>query len=235
MPLAPQKINNYIVIDFETGGADKEGHHSKKYPITEFGGMVLDGVTLKKIVSYDNFVKPYDDNLIYDPQAAKITGITREMCEEKGVSLKQLVQDLCLFFKEANTYNARTAKPILIGHNLPFDSQFLQDIFGREGEDLKDYLDGDYDCYGSFIPTGIDTKMIAKMCWGDITETTTNFRLTSCCERAGIEYIDGHHAMNDVAMTADLWAYFVQRMRSRQILLSQDNKSNHRLTFEWGG
>jgi len=233
MAAAPQKINNYIILDFETGGTDKNGEHAKKYPITEFAGIALDGVTLEKILAYDNLVKPYDENLTYDPEAANITGITKEMCEEKGIPLPNLVDDMCTFFKEANTHNSRTSKPILIAHNLPFDRQFLQDIFGRVGKDLKDYLAGEYDCYGSFIPEGIDSRMIAKMCWGEVTETTTNFRLTSCCEKAGIEYVDGHHAMNDVMMLVDLWRYFVKRMRSQSVGIESIDKVNHRLTFEW--
>lgn len=236
MPRAPQKINSYIIIDFENGGLDKKnGLHALNYGTTEFAGLAINGVTLEEIVRYDNLIKPYDDSLIYGSVAAQITGINREMCEKDGIELKQLANDILQLIKEANVHNSKTARPILVAHNLGFDRQLFMDIFRRCNIDLSTHLSGSKDCYGNFIPDGIDTVDLAKQCWADITETTTKFKLGICCERAGVDYVDGHHAMNDVIPTTDLFRYFMTRLRSgsSDVTINEGVISTHRQTFEW--
>jgi DNA polymerase III epsilon subunit-like protein len=233
----PKKINSYVVIDFETSGLDKkDGLHAQKYAVTEFAGIAINGVTLEEILRYDHMVKPYDSGLIYDPEAAKFTGITKEMCEKDGVPLKQVVEEISMLLKEANLYNTKTAKPILVAHNWDFDRGFLQDIFRRAKVDLSVFVDGDKDAYGNFIPHGIDTMDLAKACWAEVTDTATKFRLVNCCERAAIDVIDGHHAMNDVIPTTDLLRYFLTRLRygsNDTVVVQGGNVSVHRQLFEW--
>lgn len=236
MPRDPKKINSYAIIDFETGGLDRKDQlHAKKYPVTEFGGLAINGVTLEKIIQYDNLVKPYDNDLLYDKEAARITGITKELCEWEGVPLKELVEDLCTFFKEANLHNSRTALPICLSHNWPFDGPFLQDLFRRANVDLSKYVRGFKDCYGNFMPHGICSIDLAKECWGDVTDTDTKYDLTACCSRAGIEVADGHRAMNDVLPLTDLVRYFFTRSRSgsSEVKVVDGVATSHRATFEW--
>jgi DNA polymerase III alpha subunit (gram-positive type) len=72
------------------------------------------------------------------------------------------------------------------------------------------------------------------LCWAEITETTTKYNLAACCERAGIEMIDGHRAMNDVMPTTDLLRYFITRLRSNSEVTVNDGVAiAHRQTFEW--
>jgi DNA polymerase III epsilon subunit-like protein len=237
MARAPQKINSYIVFDFETGGLDKkEGLHSQKYPITEFAGIAINGVTLEEILRYDDLVKPYDNSLIYDPIAAQLTGITRELCEKDGIPLRKLVENICQLAEEANIHKSKIARPVLVAHNGAFDKQFFQDIFRRAEVDASKFVDGDKDHYGNFQPTVLDTIDFAKMLWADITETTTKFNLAACCERAGIDLVDGHRAMNDVIPLADFVRYVITRIRSGsgQVEVSGGNISvKHRVNFEW--
>lgn len=232
----PKKINSFVIIDFETGGMDKkDGLHSQKYPVTEFAGLAMDGVTLEEIVRYENMVKPYDAGLIYDPEAATKTGINKELCEKEGIPLKQLVGDICQLCTEANKYNAKYIKPILVAHNWDFDKTFFQDIFRRCKVDMSKYIDGALDAWGNFQPHGIDTMDLAKKCWAEITDTDTKYTLRACCERAGIDHVDAHHAINDVVPTTDLLRYFITRLRSgsSEVEIQGGNISVHRQTFEW--
>lgn len=233
---APQKINSYVVIDFETGGLDKKnGCHSQVVPVTEFAGLAIDGVTLQEIVRYDNLVKPYDSNLYYDPQAATATGITKQMCEKEGVVLEQLVVEICQLLEEANIHKSKVARPIFVAHNWPFDRQFIQDIFRRAKVDLSKYVAGAKDAFGNFIPAGIDSIDLAKGCWAEITDTTTKFNLGACCNKAGTDVIDGHRAMNDVIPLTDLLRYFLTRLRSgsSEVTINEGQISIHRQGFQW--
>lgn len=236
MARAPQKINSYVLIDFETGGLDKKNRlHSQNYPITEVAALAIDGVNLDEIVRYDNLVKPYDNKLIYDPEAARATGITRAMCERDGVGLREVVNDLCKVFDEANLYRSKTARPLLVAHNWNFDRQFLQDIFRRAQVDLSKYVSGEVDHYGNFIPDGIDTIMLCKMLQAQVTDKDTKFKLQDCCYRAGVDFVDGHRAMNDVVPMTDLFRYLATRLRSgsSQVVVDQGRISVHRQSFEW--
>lgn len=236
MARAPQKINSFIVFDFETGGLDKKDRlHCQKYPVTEFAAVGLHGVTLDQIIKYENLVKPYDPKLTYDPEAAQLTGITKAMCEAEGIELGQLVEDIKQLVGETNWSNSRSARPILVGHNVGFDRHFLCDIFARCKEDLSVLFSGENDNKGNFIPDAIDTEDLAKQCWAEITDTDTKFQLKHCCERAAIEFFDGHRAINDVLPSADLLRYFSARLRSgtSDIKVSDGRASIHRTTFEW--
>lgn len=236
MARAPQKINSYVLIDFETGGLDKKNRlHSQNYPITEVGVLAIDGVDLNEIVRYDNLVKPYDAKLIYDPEAARATGITKAMCEKDGVSLREVVKDLCQVFTEANLHNTKIARPILVAHNWNFDRQFLQDIFRRAEVDLSKYVSGEPDHHGNFIPDGLDTIMFCKMLQAQITDKDTKFKLQDCCYRAGVDFIDGHRAMNDVVPMTDLFRYLATRLRSgsSEVTVTEGRVSVHRQSFEW--
>jgi len=237
MPRDPKKINSFVILDFETGGLDrKEGMHAKKYPVTEFAAIAINGVTLEQIVKYDNLVKPYDNALIYDPQAAQITGISRALCEKEGIPLRDLVNDIVTVFEEANIYKTKTALPICISHNWPFDGPFLQDIFRRAKIDLSKYTRGWMDCYGNFNPHGICSIDWAKALWGDVTDNTTKYTLQAVCEKASISFYDGHRAMNDVIPLTDFVRYAITRLRSGSSDVTVGSGGEiqvHRKTFEW--
>lgn len=228
--LEPKKINSYIIIDFETGGLD-----CTKNPVMEFAGLAVHGVTLEEIVKYDNLVKPYDPKLYYDPRALQSNGLTVEMCQKDGIPLRELVKDICSLCVEANIYKTKTAKPILIAHNGDFDKNFFIDIFRRANVDMSEYLTGTFDPFGNFQPKMIDSIDWAKSCWADITDKQTNFKLASCCQRAGIELVDAHRAMNDVMPLTDLWRYFQARLRSNtsEVTITDGKASVHRQTFQW--
>lgn len=231
MPRAPKKINSFVCIDFETGGLKHE-----KNPVTEFAGLAINGVTLQEIIRYDNIVKPYDNSLVYEPAATKIHGLSKERCEKEGVRLSQIVSDACVLFEEANLYNTKTAKPILVAHNPGFDVPFLQDIFKRAKVDLSKYIAGYFDIHGHFQPEALDTTIMSKQCWGEVTDLDTKFNLKACCEKAGVDFVDAHRAMTDVVATTDLFRYLITRMRSSggQVIIDEGGQiETHRQTFEW--
>lgn len=238
MPRDPKKINSYVFIDFETSGLDKkDGLHAQKVSATEVAALAIDGTTFEEIVRYDDLIQPYNPEHEWQEGAAKLTGLYKPKCEKDGLPLKQVVENLCQVFTEANLYNSKTAKPILVAHNWPFDRQFLQYIFEFCEVDLSKYVDGDKDALsGNFVPHGLDTIDWAKNIHAPLTENTTKFNMAACCERASVQLVDGHRAMNDVAAMKDLFIYYSTRLRSgsSEVLVTDGiAKVNHRNRFEW--
>lgn len=230
MAREPKKINSIVIFDFETGGLDPN-----KNPLMEVAMLAVDGVELQELVRYDNLIKPYDNNLHYDPKALNITGLTKELCEKEGERLAQVAEDMYKFFEEANLHNSKTAKPILVAHNGDFDRKWLQDIGRRANLDWSKVLDGEEDAWGNFQPHVLDSIDWAKQCFAEITENTTKFKLSHLCEKIGIDYVDAHRAMNDVVALADVMRYFIARLRSgsNQVSVSEGKASVHRQGFEW--
>ena len=151
--------------------------------------------------------------------------------------LKTVVDNLAQVFTEANVNNSKTARPILIAHNWPFDRQFLQYIFEFCEVDLSKLVSGAKDALsGNFIPDGIDTIQWAKNVHAQLTDNTTKFTLGECCERAGVSVIDGHRAMNDVVAMKDLFIYYSLRLRSGSSNVTVNDgvaKVSPRNSFEW--
>ncbi len=231
MPRDPKKINSFVLFDWETGGLFAE-----KNPVMSLAMVAIDGTTLEEIVKYDNLVKPYDSKLVYEPAAMKVNGLSVAQCEKNGVTLKQLGEDIAQVCREANLYNTKTARPILVAHNWPFDRKFLLDVARRINLDLS-IFDGDKDDQGKFIPNGIDTIHWAKALHGPLTDNTDNFKLGTCCNRAAIDFSgDSHTALGDTLSLTDLFRYFVTRLRSgsNEVVVSDGKASiNHRNNFEW--
>jgi DNA polymerase III alpha subunit (gram-positive type) len=216
--------NNIICIDFETGGLD-----ARKNPITQVAVQSFDISNLKEISRYKSYVQNYDD-LEYVQKALDVTGITMKQINQ-GLSIQEVVKDLIVEFKKANTANSHTKKPVLLGHNVGFDISFLQYIFKHCKEDLGKYINCQKDYKGDPIPLFYDTMLMARLKWGG-DATMTSFTLASCCEKAGVDLIDAHDAHNDVTATRELFEYFVRLMRQESDGIQTKSISRIRDTFE---
>lgn len=220
-----KKINCYLLLDFETGGLDY-----KKNPICEFGCLGINGVNLEEVLRYDNIVKPYDDSLVYEEQAVKIHGLSKEICERDGIGLKQLVEDICLVIEETNVYKSKIAKPIVVGHNVTFDIPFLQDAFLRAGIDISQYLSG-YWYKDEYVLHYEDTMHLAKQADAH-KDDKLKYSNEECCKRNNIELSDAHRALNDVISTTDLFRYYISKLRSNGAGTVSDGSGKVRKTFK---
>lgn len=231
MPRAPQKIRNIIFYDWETSGLKP-----KDAAVMSLAMLGVNRITLEQIVAYDNLIQPYDTKLIYNPQALAVNGLTFEQCKKDGVSLRQLMKDFCQVCEETNIYKSKAQKPVLCSHNAHFDRGFLMEAARRTETDLSKYLTGDFDPFGNFIPTTIDTIDLAQECWGPITDNDSNFKLGTCCQKAGILLQDGHSALADTIVLADLYRYFATRLRSGSSEVTVTDgvaTAAHRVNFQW--
>lgn len=236
-------------MDFETGGVDKKNqHHSKLYPVTEFAAIAIRGDDLSEIFRYDNYIKPYDDQLEYTSGAEKITGITKELVEKEGVSLNDFMNDFMEICKEANYFSSRYFKPVIVGHNLQYDINFLIDLAQRTKKDLSKVLHGGWvsnkfqysyedEILESWVdiyqPSFIDTLIESKKVWGETS--MPKFGLTDCCNQAGIDIIQAHKAMNDVEANVELFRYLIRKSRGGDVEMKEEENNNNRFrkTFKF--
>ena len=187
----------YCVHDCETGGLD-----FTKNPITQYACVILDPFTLKEVDRYETFVKPYDD-LVIEKQALEHTMVSMSDIKN-GITRKKLYETLKTLY---TNYQAKgkykdANRIVSVGHNVTFDHGFIDYAFQSQGDSMWNY----------FQPNFIDTFVLAKLVWGLTGDEKLN--LTACSERAKIKLSDAHGAMNDVEATADLFRWFMKKLRT---------------------
>jgi len=202
-------INGYSIIDFETGGLS-----SLKNPITELGALGIKGDTLEEVDRFDLLCKPdYNTQLVYEPKALEVTGISLELLRREGVDIKVIVDRCIEHFEKLNVGGNFRTKPVLVGQNLKFDINFLFSIFEHCKKDLSKYVDGDKNKNGIFIPEYIDTLKLAKMAFGH-TEMP-NYKLGTIVEKFQLQLVEAHRSMADVVATKDILVKCIIKLRSQ--------------------
>lgn len=203
---------NYVVFDCETGGLDY-----KKHPMVELALYILNS-DLQPIKEYETLIKPYG-NLILTPGAMEVHKIPLEDIQ-KGKDVKVVVGELIDILKPLKV--GKFGKPIMVGHNFEkFDGPYLQSIFEFCGKNMYDVVDTHFE----------DTMWIARKKWGN-KDQIANFQLTTCCNKAGIDLIQGHRAMNDTKVTAKLFEYFMNCLISEgQIEGKKEEKVREKFRF----
>lgn len=204
--------SNYIVFDCETGGLDET-----KNPITQFACVVLDGVTLKEIDRWETYVKPYA-GLKIEQEALDHTMVTMSDINS-GVKLETFVGTMTKFFDQhrVKAKVREMGRLIPVGHNVTFDIRFLNAAlaYADYEEDLSEWL----------FPNLIDTFALGKMTFGVGKEREEKLNLGACCERAKIKLTDAHGAMNDVEATAELFRWYVKKLRALKDSVSSTENS----------
>lgn len=203
---------NYIIFDFETGGLD-----SAKHAITEVAMLAINGESLEEIDRYSTFIQPYG-GLGYTQEALDLTGITMEMINT-GKPARVVANDMVKFFKATGMGRK---KPILCGHNiLAFDIPFMEVLFNEHKKDLYSSINEH-----EFL----DTMWMSRHIW---TDPSMKHNLTVACEREGVEIIDAHRAINDVASNTELLKSYLKRLRGAGEISTSKDLHSYRDDFNF--
>lgn len=192
--------SDYIVFDCETGGLDET-----KNPITQYAAVILDGKTLKEKDRFETFIKPYND-LTIEKQALEHTMVTMSDINA-GITLGQFVKTVTSWWEShrAKAKVKEMGRLVPVGHNVTFDLRFINYALALEGaETTEEWM----------YPNLIDTFSLGKMAFG--IEGDEKLNLGACCERAKIKLTDAHGAMNDVEATAELFRWYMKKMRAKK-------------------
>ncbi|MGD1833164.1 MAG: exodeoxyribonuclease I [Sphaerochaetaceae bacterium] len=206
----------FFWYDLETFGLDAQ--HDR---IAQFAGVRTD-TDLKEIGEPVVLYCSLSDDYLPDPLAIKVTGITPQIVQQRGLPEKDFLGEINRLFTESNT--------CVVGFNsLRFDDEFIRNSFFRNFFDPyeREYKNGNsrFDILDlarathDFRPEGIQ--------WPVNKDTGyPSFKLTSLTEANDISHIDAHDALSDVYATLNfarlvkekqprLFSYFLT-MRNKQ-------------------
>lgn len=201
------KVPTILIMDLETGGFDPRVN-----AVTEFAGIGINGETFEEIARFEAIIAPYSDELLYEPDALRITNISMEQIKA-GMNFKTFTKEFCSFLKKINIHTHQKYRTILAGHNIVFDISFLQQLFFYMGKNLADYVACSTDYYGNSQPKYFDTLPLSMIRWGK-DESMIKHSLSDCISKIGNEIVNAHRAMNDVIGNKDLLIEFLQSMRN---------------------
>lgn len=119
---------NALIFDTETTGLPKKRCASIKddanWPHIVQMSWVHCNIETGKIISIKDYIIRLRDGLTIPPSSTKIHGITNEIMQEKGVSIKQVLED---FRKDL------MQSQYLVAHNLDFDKTITRIEMYRNG------------------------------------------------------------------------------------------------------
>lgn len=183
-------MSSFYWYDLETFGISP-----KLDRIAQFAGIRTD-LNLNVITEPDMFYCQPSDDLLVDPSACLVTGITPQECEQKGLLECEFMDKINNIFTEAHT--------CVVGYNsIRFDDEFIRygnyrnliDPYMREwanGNSRWDLIDLVRACY-ALRPDGIK--------WPMHEEGKPSFKLTDLTEANNMKHTAAHDALSDVEAT----------------------------------
>ena len=117
-----------LVYDVETTGLlPKAGSTQTNPHVIQFSFVLYDVEDMRIIESHNYFIRVGPD-VVISPKITELTGITREMCDTKGIPIEDALIQFERLYDMAH---------IIIAHNRQFDSQMLKIEIERHREHPK--------------------------------------------------------------------------------------------------
>ena len=186
--------NYFLVLDTETGGLN-----SKTNSLNEIAAALCNeqGMPLER---FQCLLNPYSQNKLSSLYALKLSTLFERSPDLKKIenfeSANQFAQWLVMV---STKYN-----PVLVGHNLKFDLEFLESFMQAYGFEKP---------FEIFSPHIIDTVMFAKILSLSGKIKSKKMNLGSLCEEFEIKNEKAHTAMADVDATTQLLIKFFSLLK----------------------
>lgn len=193
-------------MDCETGGLKPANN-----PLLEIGASAMN-FDLEDIGDYDSLIKTYDPSKKIEQQALVANGLTLYDIE-KGKDSKVVIEEFSNYLKSKKSGKNL---PLICFHNADFDIGFLVEFFAFHKKDFSEFVNTD------FI---LDTLWISRLKYKE----STNYKLGTCCENAGVTLVNAHRAMTDVYATKELLKTYIRCLRSE----GGSNEKRVRDTFKF--
>ena len=211
----------FLACDTETGGLPSTKNGTVAFDdvaLTEIAIVAIDNVSLKVIDKAGWLIKPYKEDLEYNPFAAKVSGITKQMCEDEGEDVKEVHKQIKKFIRK---HCKGTEKGYFVGQKfIEFDIPFMENFFKHCKDDFWKYCEKDVK----------DTMFRSREIWPNENKHNLNI----ICERLGISYVEAHRALPDTEMTAKVWIEMIKLQRGVNGTKKEDGEKEEakRVNFE---
>lgn len=185
-------IMKLICIDTETTGVDVSKHGiCTLAAIVYIGGKEVDCLELK--LNPRTYNRPVEIN----PQALEVNGLTEAELDSYSPSATAFCDFITFLEKYINRYD-KSDKFEVMGYNSQFDTAFIRAWF----------LDNNHYYYGSYFKN-YDLDVFALVKWVNFMDSgfgvgLSNLKLTTVCEKLGIELKGAHTALADIRATVQL-------------------------------
>lgn len=186
-------MNEILCFDLETGGFNPYKCGICSITLKVVGKDIIETI----------YIKPHPKRL-YTSKALEVNGLSLEKLEEIGVTEKEAIFKVRQFIV-ANFIT----KPVMLAHNIVFDSQFMNALFAR------------YDIESSF--TGLcyyhplDTMIIMKTLKDAGMVNINRVNLASCYRYFFNEdFADAHTSEADVIATEKIYRQIQQLLMSKK-------------------
>jgi DNA polymerase III epsilon subunit family exonuclease len=171
---------DFVVVDVEATGAKLPPNR-----IIELGAYRIRG---RKIV--DKFLTLVNPEIVIPRFVVALTGITNEM-----------VKDAPLFAEVTPRWLEFVEDAVLIAHNAPFDTNFLNHEISRVYPGHR------------MINTNLCTVTLSR----NTVPGLVNYRLETIADHFGIPVIDRHRAGCDALATAEIFLHLLDRLEQRGV------------------
>ncbi len=173
---------NTLVIDVETSGLIPKENAITSITLKVFGKDIHNTI----------FIKPQKE-LFYDPRAMQITGISMAYLEQEGVDEITAIKKTITFINDNFE-----RKPYVLGHNVEFDVNFINEMFKRRTNNLL-FTDKIH-CHRK------DTMYNTLFLKDSGLSNIESLSLGSCYSHfCGLTPKDAHSSYGDVLMTEEIY------------------------------
>jgi len=184
---------SFYFYDLETTGVNPRSGR-----IMQFGGQRVD-MNLKPIGEPDNILVKLSDEILPDPDAIMITGITPQATRADGITeaefLKYFVNEIC----QPDT--------IFVGfNNIRFDDEFIRHSLYRNFYDAYEWAWQDKRSRWDLLDVVRMTRALRpeNIKWPVGTDGKASNRLTLLTSMNGLDHANAHDALSDVQATISL-------------------------------
>jgi predicted DnaQ family exonuclease/DinG family helicase len=179
------KFDDFVILDLETTGLDPNNDR-----IIEIGALrFIDG---KESGTFETLINP---EIPIPDFITRLTGITDQKVQS-APRIDAVIQSLLEFISDSP----------LIGHQINFDTAFVEYLLRKENDDLSDW-DNDKQRFKYLNNIRVDTLFLSRI----FLPFLPRFRLSAVAAYFGIDLENAHRALDDARATGHIFLQLIER------------------------
>jgi DNA polymerase III epsilon subunit-like protein len=131
---APIRKRMILVFDVETTGLLPKKTRGQEVPIESYPYIIqlsfvlYDIIESRAVYTYDSYIK-LPENIEIPDRVSELTSITKQICQEKGKSIIEVIESF---------YEAYMLAEVIVAHNIEFDEKMISIELQRNRQEILD-------------------------------------------------------------------------------------------------